>query len=282
MEDVGEFVDGPGEFPGILDKLRHSPQSDEQDGARLYQAVFGIHIQDSAEDGHQRKGHVVDQVDGGEQEGCIVLRVVERPHGFIVVGIEAARNHVLPPVCPDAGRAGKHLFGIAVELAVLPGAGAEQGTHLFGAVPGEQDRNRHGDHENQNHRPGNLPHEHQRAHHGVDAGHDLHQVVGQGGVHRIHVIGYAADDVPGGVGVEIPHGQRVQLLKNLSAHGIYDSLAQVHHDYRQEIGDDGRAGVADNHLDYAVPDRPKVHPRGQADGIDCGTGIPRTQKRHLI
>ncbi len=52
-----------------------------------------------------------------------------------------------------------------------------------------------------------------RAHHGDGAGRNLQQVVGQGGVDRVDVVGDAADDVAGLVAVKIAHRQSGSLSK---------------------------------------------------------------------
>ena len=158
----------------------------------------------------------------------------------------------------------------------------EQGPHAFGAEPREENRGRHRDGEHGNQRPGNLPHKDQRADDGVDARHHLHQVLRKRRVDGVDVIGNAADDVAGGVCVEIADRQRGELFKKLLPHRVDDALAEPDHQDGQQIGQDGRSGVADQHPADVFPNRVEVNAAFGRDGVDGVARILRTHQRELV
>ena len=78
----------------------------------------------------------------------------------------------------------------------------EQGPHFFRHVPGEQNGHGDGDDKHQHQHRGDGHHHDEGAHHRDDAGGDLQQIVGEGGVYRVDVVGDAADDITGLMTIE--------------------------------------------------------------------------------
>ena len=277
VENVGELVDRAGKLARVLHELRHAAERDEKQRAGGCRAALGKHIQHSAENHYQGNRQVVDKVDRRPERGAVVFGVVIRVHRLAVALGEAFADLVLTAVGADGRAAGQHLLRVAVELAELLGTHMEQGPHAFGAEPREENRGRHRDGEHGNQRPGNLPHEDQRADDGVDARHHLHQVLRKRRVDGVDVVGNAADDVAGGVRVEIADRQRGELFKKLLPHRVDDALAEPDHQDGKQIGQDGRSGVADQHPADVFPNRVEVDAAFGRDGVD---GVARILRTH--
>ena len=63
-------------------------------------------------------------------------------HGVVVALVKTSADFVFPPISLNGAAAGQHFLRVAIELAQLMGAFAEQGTYLFGAVAGKEDGHR--------------------------------------------------------------------------------------------------------------------------------------------
>ncbi len=260
VQNIGKFVDGPCKFAGILDKLRHPAQGNEKDGSGGHRSVLREHIENAAHHRHQGEGKIIDHIDGREEQSALVFRFIEGVHRFVVDFIEPIGDGILHSVGRDGAGAGQHLFGKAVELAVFFGALAEERAHHLGAIAGKEDGDRHRQNKDQNHRLGDLPHKDQRTHHGIETGHHLNQIVGEGGIDGIDIIGKMADDIAGRVGIEIADRQGGQFFKHLLAHFIDDLLAQPDHHNGKNIGKQCRDQIAAQHQPDVFPYCGEIHP----------------------
>ena len=92
----------------------------------------------------------------------------------------------------------------------------------------------------------------------------------------------SAYDIAGGVGVKISHRKSVKLFKKLLSHAVNDSLAQMYHDYRKEIGKNCGKGIADSHSYNVFKNRRKVVSAGKSYGVNGRTGIFRAKERKLV
>ena len=106
--------------------------------------------------------------------------------------------------------------------------------------------------------------------------------MGKGRVDGIDVIGNAAYDVAGGMGVEISDRKSVQLFKKLFSHGVNNPLAEVHHNYRKKICKHCGNCVAYGHFNNVFPDGGKIRSSGKTDCVNCRAGIFRSEKRKLV
>ena len=66
---------------------------------------------------------------------------------------------------------------------------------------------------------------------------NLQQVIGQGGVHRVNVVGQVADNVAGLVLVKIFYRQKGQPVEYLLAHLPHNLLAELNHEDGQQVGE---------------------------------------------
>ena len=282
VHDVGKLVDGAGEFTGVLHELGHTAQRDKERRSLCQRAVLGVEVKDTAEHGDQADGQIVDEHHARAEGSGVILRIVIGVGGFHIAPIKAAEDLILPAVGLNGAAAREHLLGVAVELAQLARALAEQGAHLFRAVLGKEDRDGHRDCKDEDQRTGDLPHEDQRTGHGVYAGHHLHQIVGQGGVHRVDVVGDAADDIAGGVGVEVAHGQMGEFFKELFSHGVHDLLADAYHQQGQKVGQHRGKQIAHQHTAHLLPHHIKLHAPLGGDGVQRVAGIGGAEQGQLI
>ena len=271
-DDVGHLVDGPGEPPGVQHKAGQIPQRQPPPQK-----------QDGPEHADKGQGQVVDEVYRGACHAPVVVGVVVGVHRGLVPLVEAPHHGGLLVVGLGGLLPGDHLLHKAVELPQLYGPLVEQGPHFFRHVPGEQDGHGDGDGEHQHQQGGDEHHHQEGAHHRNGAGGDLQQVVGEGGVHRIDVVRDAGDDVPGLVGVEVPHRQLGQLVKELLAHLEDDLLAQVDHQNGQGVGQGGADQVEQAHQGAGPEHRWEVHlPRLCADGVYGHAGEHGPQQRQQV
>ena len=165
----------------------------------------------------------------------LVFRLVIGLHRLAVDVVQLVQGVFLLVIGFQCFLAGDHLLHKAVELAQLPGPQPEQRMGLFGDAPGDEDGQGHRHQEHQ-HQAG-LDGEHlvQRHHDGDDAGENLHQVRTEGRVDGIGVIGDAADDIAGGVGVEIAHRHIRQPGEDILPHLIGDAPGNGDHQHVQQI-----------------------------------------------
>ena len=87
--DIGDLVDRTGELARILHELCNAAKRDEKDGACRHNTALRIHIQNSAENGDEGNGKVVDKVDGRAERRAVILRLVVGVHRIGVARIEA-------------------------------------------------------------------------------------------------------------------------------------------------------------------------------------------------
>ena len=161
MEDIGKLIDGAGKLAGILHKLRHTAQGDEEQTSLPHRAGLGVQIQDTAQNHHHGDGQVVDEVHRRAHGGAVVVRLIVGIHGVRVAQIEPPVQLRLPVIGLNGSAAGEHFLRIAVELAQLSGAGAEQRPDALGAEPGIQHGCRHRDQKHRDHGSGDVPHKNQ-------------------------------------------------------------------------------------------------------------------------
>ena len=191
-QQVGRLPNGAGEFPGVQHKGGQSPEGEA-----------AAQIQHGAEDADGCQGEVVDEVDGGAQCGAGAVRLVIRLGCLVVSGFKLALVRCLHAVGADGPLTADALFRKTVQSAQFPGPPAEQRMHPFHLHGSQQDGEGDGDEEHDGQR-GGQPQQHDKgARHCQNAGADLQKICGEGGVHRVHIIADAADQVSGGVGVEI-------------------------------------------------------------------------------
>lgn len=162
-------------------------------------------------------------------------------------------------------------------LAQLLRAAVEQGAHLAGHILCQQDGRRDG-HKKDADQCRRDPHHHNEGTaHGDDAGGDLEQVGGQGRVDRVNVVGDAADDVAGLVVVEVFDRENAQFLEYVLPHPEHDLLAEMDHQHRQNVGQQGRKGIEQQHQAAVVKYPWEVNAaRLGSDGVNgvAGKGRP--------
>ena len=132
-----------------------------------------------------------------------------------------------------------HLLDVAVETAqgrlLLLEAGAAAAAHAFD----------HQEHQTQEHegdegqRPVQIHQHHHRAHEGQQVGHHAGEAVADHVGHGGHIVGEAAHQVAGLVGVEIPQGQGLELVEQVLPQGGHRPLGDAYHDPGIGIGAPG-------------------------------------------
>ena len=247
--DVGRLVDGAGEFAGI--------EHEGRDAAHGHQA---LEVEQGAAHADQGQGQVVDEIDTGAHPAAVIFGVEIGVHRLVVHRVQLADGVLLLAIGRQGLLAGDGLFHKAVELADLQGAAAEQRPCMGGDEAGDQDGQRHGDAKDQHQRGRDGQHHAQASHHRDHAGQHLDQVGGKGGVDGISVIGDAAQDIAGRVGVEIPHRQGGQVVEDIGPHGIRHFAADGDHDDREQIGQGRRSGVEHQHPEGIPAHLGKIHP----------------------
>ena len=154
--------------------------------------------------------------------------------------------------------------------------------------PGQRRRQGDGDKEHQG-QPGGEEEQHQEGPgHGKDAGAQLQKVRGEGGVDGVHVIADPADEIPGGVGVEVVHRQFAHAVKGgfaeIVRHGLGCLDEAGGYGVVQERGQGIAAqhpGAVPNHAGKVHASRPDAHgvhrPAGEQGGRQ-GQQISRQQQ----
>ena len=290
VEDVCKFIDGTCKFAGILHEFGNTAEGDEEHGIlersilkhRGEIAILRVHIEDTAEDHDKRDGEVIDEVYRRTERRAVIFRIVISIHGIFVAGVESAADFLLAVVCLNRAAAGDHFLRIAVQLTELAGALREKGAHFFGTIACKENGCGNGDDENEDHGLRDLPHEDERTDNGVKARHDLHKVVGKGGVYGVDVVRDAADDITCRMGIKVIDGKRGEFFKHLLTHAVNDSLAESDHEHGEQICRKCRGCIADEHLDDVFPDYGKIDTALCRDGIDGVAGKFRTEQGKLI
>ena len=106
--------------------------------------------------------------------------------------------------------------------------------------------------------------------------------MGKRGVYGIDIVGDTADDITRRVGIEIVDGQRSELFKKLTTHGIDDLLAEMDHQDRKQIGKHRRCRIANEHLANVFPNHVELHTALGGDRVDGFTRKVGTHQRELI
>ncbi len=290
VEDVCKFIDGTCKFAGILNEFGNAAEGDEEHGMlersilkhRGEIAVLRVHIENTAEDHDKGDGEVIDEVYGRTEGGAVIFRIVISIHGVFVAGVESAADLLLAVVCLNRAAAGDHFLRIAVEFTELAGSLREKGTDLFGAIACEEDRCGNGDNKNEDHGLRDLPHEDERTDDGVKARHDLHKVVGKGGVYGVDIVRDAADDITCRMGVKIIDRERGELFKHLLTHAVNDPLAEADHQHGEQICRKRRGCIADEHLRDVFPNHGEIDTALFRDGVNGVTGKFRSEQGKLI
>lgn len=280
--DVGKFVDGAGKLAGVHHKLRDAAEGEVPGGALGDGAVPGEQIEDPAQNHDEGKGQVIDEIDGGADDGTVIFRFVIRVHRLGILFVELFRNLSGAVIGPDRLGARQHFLGKAVQLAQLSRPLAEEGLHLFRLQAGEGHGDGHGDGEHEDEGTGDVQHVPKGPADGVNACEDLNEIGGQGSVHRVHVVGNAAHDVPRRVRVEIGDGQSGEIFKQLPAHPVGDFLAEADHRDDHEIGEQGRNEITEEHFCEAVPYDVHAHAALRGNGVDRLPEIARSQKGEIV
>ncbi len=258
-DDVGKLVDGAGKFSRIHHELGHAAQAQKPYGAGGDLSGFGKKIEDSAENHDEGEGQVIDEIDGGADDRPVIFGFIIGVYGLFVLLVEFFRDRFRAVIRPDRLGARKHFFGKTVQLAQFFRPLAEQRPDFFRFHPGERDRDRHGNGKYEQQGPGDAEHIIEGTADGVNAGEHLDEIGGQGSVHRVDVVGNAADGVPRRMRVEIGDGQSGEAFKKLFPHPIGNPLAEIDHGDGHQIGQNGGQEVADKHFTEVVPDNVHQH-----------------------
>ena len=215
---LGQLVDGARELAGVVD----------EDGqtAHVKPAQHAQHAADARRQGVADLGDVAHHRahDAAEEQGLRLL--------FAQVVVQAAElllAHALVVEHLHDLLSGHGLLDVAVDRAqrrLLGGVEPATALHDEHAALEEQRQEHHGD---QRQPDVGVDHHHQRAQQRGCAGdHRNHRVV-QHGADVVHVVGEAAHDFAVVVGVEVAHGQLLQLLKQVVADALHGALGHAHH-----------------------------------------------------
>ena len=127
--------------------------------------------------------------------------------------MEALKENLLAAVGLDGLQAAHRFLHVAVHFAQLTAPRAVQRTNPLRPIAGKEHGHGNRDRKDQHQQRRQGEHHVQRAAHGNHAGKHLRQVVGQGRVHRIHIIGKDGDYVAGLMGVKEADRQRTEALE---------------------------------------------------------------------
>ena len=216
-EEFRRLPDGAGELAGV-----------QHEGGQRPQGQPASQIQQGAKDADGRQGQVVDQIDGGAQGRAGTVGPVVGLGGGVVFLGELPEIRRLHSIDPNGPLAADPLLRKAVQGPQLLGAAAEQRVDVLHLEPRQQDGERHGHEEH----AGEQGREHQQHPEGADdrqqAGADLEEIGGQGGVDGVHIVADPADQVPCRVGVEILDRQLTDPLKGRLPQRVGHGLPHPH------------------------------------------------------
>ena len=267
-EDVGDFIDGPGELAAIHNKGRNTADGHARDGKTADLHAAG-HVQKPAEHADERQGQVVDKADRGARDAGIILAFIVGLHHLAVERVQLAGDAALLMVGLERLHARYFFLDKVVQLAHLARAQAEQRVGAGGDKAGDENAERNGDDKHQHQHGGQAQHHHKRAEDGDKAGQDADHIRGQGGVDGVDIIENAADDIAHRMGIKEAHRHIGNVVKQVAAHAQRDPAADIHHRDRQEIAHDGRNQVEQHHQQRVVENAGKIHPAGlRADAVD--------------
>ena len=271
-DDVRHLVDRSGEFARVQHKRRQIAQGDvaEQE-------------QDRAECADQRQRQVVDEIHRRPRHAAVIIRHVIGVHGLLVALVKAADHGFLLMVRLDGFLPGDDFLDVAVQLAELNRPFPEQRTHLAHHVPREKDRGGDGDSEYQHQLRGDQDHHDQRAAHRDRACGDLKQIRRQRRVDRIDIVGNAADNIAGLVGVKVAHGQLREMVEHVLAHLVHDFLAEMDHQHRQDIRQHGGNEIEHEHQAAVIEYGGEIDLAGlRADRVDGPAGERRADEGEQV
>ena len=268
--DVGDLVDGPGEFPGVEDK-----------GGDLPQVDLPAQVQHRAQSAHQGEPQVVDEVDAGPHPAAHGVGVVEGVGRALVDLPEGIADLVLLGVALDGPVAGELLLHKAVHPPVGGGALGEEGPGDLVHVPGVADGQGDGDEGNGREGGADIGHHGEGPGHRHHAGENLHDVRRDAGADDVDVVGHAADDVAGLVLVKVADRHLHELVEHVAPELFGDKPPGAHHADVHREGQEGGADVAEEHLPRIGVDQGEVHvplPRRRgADGLARQLGAQQAQ-----
>ena len=215
---LGQLVDGARKLAGVVD----------EDGqtAHVKPAQHAQHAADARRQGVADLGDVAHHRahDAAEEQGLRLL--------FAQVVVQAAElllAHALVVEHLHDLLSGHGLLDVAVDRAqrrLLGGVEAAAALHDEHAALEEQRNEHHGD---QRQPDVGVDHHHQRAHQrGRTGDHRNHRIV-QHLADVVHVVGEAAHDFAVVVGVEVAHGQLLQLGEQIPANALHGALGHAHH-----------------------------------------------------
>ena len=185
-------------------------------------------------------------------------------------------------ICADGLCSGQHFFRKAIQFAQFFGTFAKQRLNFLCLFPREKNGNRHGNGKDQNHGFGNNPHEIQRPQHGINAAEHLHQIRRKRRIYGIDVIGNAADNIAGGMGVKIGYRQGGQVFKQLFSHTVYDFLAELNHCPRKQIGQHRRRTITQQHFPEILHHDPHLNAAHGRNRVNGFAQIPGPQQRKIV
>ena len=110
----------------------------------------------------------------------------------------------------------------------------------------------------------------------------MNEVGGQRGIDRIDVVGNTTDDVSRGVRIEIGDGQDGEIFKELFPHSIGDFLTEMNHDHGEEIGEDSRDDVAEQHAPKIEHYDVHLYAVLIRDGVDCRAEITGAEQSEIV
>ena len=154
--------------------------------------------------------------------------------------------------------AGEHLLGETVHLSVHGGALRQKRARLTGDVARVEDGQRDCHQYRKHQRRADGEHHDKGSDHRDDAGQNLDHVGGEGVADDVDVIGDAADDVAGLVGVEVAHRGAHQFVEDFLAELLAHGAADLHHQHGEDEGAHGGGDVDDEHEPCVVGDGGKV------------------------
>ena len=149
--------------------------------------------------------------------------------------------------------------------------------------PGQYHRQRHR-HE-KHHRQGRREHQqhHKGASHRQQAGADLQQVRGEGGVDSIHVVADAADQITGGMGVKILNRQFAHALEGRLPQIIGHGLTHLDQLGGHHVVHNCRQGAAAQHPGAVAQHTGNVYAsRRRAHGVQRPAGQQRYRQNQQI
>ena len=236
VDDVRRFVDRAAELARVEHERGDIP---DRDAAR--------EVQQGTEHRHERQRDVVDEVDRRADHRTVVVGLEVSVGGGLVAQSETSDHGFFRTVRADGLLSGETFFRVAVQLTELPGTCAEQGTEGVRHLRAGQDRQRNGHREDETEHRGDRQHHDERADDGDKARRDLDEVVREGRVDRVDVVGNTGDDVARLVFVEVFDLHFHEFCEDILAHPADDAARQIDHHDLQTVRSQTGYHVRDEH-----------------------------------